>query len=83
MAHVTVISARPQLKVSEQVGFTVEQVLAGGTHLSFFSLSLQLRVLWRRPPQPAAQRDRSLIYQYKIQDKSVSFFAKGLSPAVL
>lgn len=43
----------------------------------------QLRVLWRRPPQPTAQRDRSLIYQYKIQDKSVSFFAKGLSPAVL
>ncbi|XP_023556414.1 elongator complex protein 6 [Octodon degus] len=27
--------------------------------------------------------DRSLTYQYKIQDKTVSFFAKGLSPAVL
>ncbi|XP_008702078.1 elongator complex protein 6 isoform X2 [Ursus maritimus] len=43
----------------------------------------QLRVLWRTPSQPAAQRDRSLTYQYKIQDKSVSFFAKGMSPAVL
>ncbi|XP_063117157.1 elongator complex protein 6 isoform X1 [Cavia porcellus] len=43
----------------------------------------QLRVLWRRPSWPAAQRDRSLTYQYKIQDKTVSFFAKGLSPAVL
>ncbi|XP_019485944.1 PREDICTED: elongator complex protein 6 isoform X3 [Hipposideros armiger] len=43
----------------------------------------QLKVLWRRPPQPTAQRDRSLTYQYKIQDRSVSFFAKGLSPAVL
>ncbi|XP_008069508.1 elongator complex protein 6 isoform X3 [Carlito syrichta] len=43
----------------------------------------QLRILWRRPSQPTAQRDRSLTYQYKIQDKSVSFFAKGMSPAVL
>ncbi|NP_001181780.1 elongator complex protein 6 [Macaca mulatta] len=43
----------------------------------------QLRILWRRPSQPTAQRDQSLTYQYKIQDKSVSFFAKGMSPAVL
>lgn len=43
----------------------------------------QLRVLWRKPSQPTAQRDRSLTYQYKIQDKNVSFFAKGMSPAVL
>ncbi|KAM7062976.1 elongator complex protein 6 [Molossus nigricans] len=43
----------------------------------------QLRILWRRPSQPTPQRDRSLTYQYKIQDKSVSFFAKGMSPAVL
>ncbi|XP_069329691.1 elongator complex protein 6 isoform X8 [Eulemur rufifrons] len=44
---------------------------------------LKLRILWRRPSQPTAQRDRSLTYQYKIQDKNVSFFAKGMSPAVL
>nr|XP_055200771.1 elongator complex protein 6 isoform X2 [Nyctereutes procyonoides] len=43
----------------------------------------QLKILWRTPSQPAAQRDRSLTYQYKIQDKSVSFFAKGMSPAIL
>ncbi|KAM5292702.1 elongator complex protein 6 isoform 5-T5 [Ctenodactylus gundi] len=43
----------------------------------------QLRILWRRPSQPTAQRDRSLTYQYKIQDKNVSFFAKGMSPAIL
>uniref|UniRef100_A0A8C9BVJ7 Elongator complex protein 6 n=1 Tax=Phocoena sinus TaxID=42100 RepID=A0A8C9BVJ7_PHOSS len=43
----------------------------------------QLRILWRRPSEPTAQRDRSLTYQYKIQDKNVSFFAKGMSPAVL
>lgn len=43
----------------------------------------QLKILWRRPLQPTAHRDRSLTYQYKIQDKSVSFFAKGMSPAVL
>ncbi|CAH6777639.1 elongator complex protein 6 [Phodopus roborovskii] len=42
----------------------------------------QLRILWRRS-QPTARRDRSLTYQYKIQDKNVSFFAKGMSPAVL
>lgn len=54
-----------------------------GAPLSLFSLSLQLRVLWRRPSQPTTQRDRSLTFQYKIQDKNVSFFAKGMSPAVL
>nr|XP_042137680.1 elongator complex protein 6 [Peromyscus maniculatus bairdii] len=43
----------------------------------------QLRILWRRPSQPTAQRDRSPTYQYKIQDKNVSFFAKGMSPAIL
>ncbi|XP_004835029.1 elongator complex protein 6 isoform X3 [Heterocephalus glaber] len=43
----------------------------------------QLRILWRRPSKPTAQRDPSLTYQYKIQDKTASFFAKGLSPAVL
>ncbi|NP_001411157.1 elongator complex protein 6 isoform 9 [Homo sapiens] len=44
---------------------------------------LKLRILWRRPSQPAVHRDQSFTYQYKIQDKSVSFFAKGMSPAVL
>ncbi|XP_078206810.1 elongator complex protein 6 isoform X6 [Callithrix jacchus] len=43
----------------------------------------QLRILWRRPSQSTSQRDQSLTYQYKIQDRSVSFFAKGMSPAVL
>ncbi|KAL1781602.1 elongator complex protein 6 [Sigmodon hispidus] len=43
----------------------------------------QLKILRRRPSQSTAQRDRSLTYQYKIQDKNVSFFAKGMSPAVL
>ncbi|XP_050996528.1 elongator complex protein 6 [Acomys russatus] len=43
----------------------------------------QLSILWRRSSQPTAQRDRSLTYQYKIQDKNVSFFAKGMSSAVL
>ncbi|MEJ1285842.1 elongator complex protein 6 isoform X1 [Cricetulus griseus] len=42
----------------------------------------QLRILWRRL-QPTARRDQSLTYQYKIQDKNVSFFAKGMSPAIL
>ncbi|XP_076985592.1 elongator complex protein 6 isoform X2 [Tamandua tetradactyla] len=43
----------------------------------------QLRILWRRTLQPTAQQDRSLTYQYKIQDKNVSFFARGMSPAIL
>lgn len=43
----------------------------------------QLSILWRRPSQALAQQDQSLTYQYKIQDKNVSFFAKGMSPAVL
>ncbi|XP_004449777.2 elongator complex protein 6 [Dasypus novemcinctus] len=43
----------------------------------------QLRILWRGPSQPTAQQDRSVTYQYKIQDKNVSFFARGMSPAVL
>ncbi|KAM4821595.1 elongator complex protein 6 isoform 1-T1 [Thomomys bottae] len=40
----------------------------------------QLKILWRFP---TGRRDRSLTYQYKIQDKNVSFFAKGMSPAIL
>ncbi|KAM6169548.1 elongator complex protein 6 isoform 7-T7 [Rhynchocyon petersi] len=44
---------------------------------------LKLTILWRRPAQSTAQRERCLTYQYKIQDKSVSFFARGMSPAVL
>lgn len=52
-------------------------------HLSSFFSSPQLRILWRRLAQPTTQRDRSLTYQYKIQDKNVSFFAKGMSPAIL
>ncbi|KAM9095672.1 elongator complex protein 6 [Sarcophilus harrisii] len=43
----------------------------------------QLKILWRGLQQPKAEQTRSLIYQYKIQDKNVTFFAKGLSPAVL
>ncbi|XP_047388326.1 elongator complex protein 6 isoform X1 [Sciurus carolinensis] len=43
----------------------------------------QLRILWRRPSKPTARRDQSLTYQYKILDRSVSFFARGMSPAVL
>ncbi|XP_036595191.1 elongator complex protein 6 [Trichosurus vulpecula] len=43
----------------------------------------QLKILWRGSQQTKVEQTRSLIYQYKIQDKSVTFFAKGLSPAVL
>ncbi|XP_006868857.1 PREDICTED: elongator complex protein 6 [Chrysochloris asiatica] len=43
----------------------------------------QLTILWRKLLQPTTQRERSLTYQYKIQDKTVSFFARGMSPAVL
>ncbi|XP_027698001.1 elongator complex protein 6 [Vombatus ursinus] len=43
----------------------------------------QLKILWRGLQQPKVEQTRSLTYQYKIQDKTVTFFAKGLSPAVL
>ncbi|XP_044512932.1 elongator complex protein 6 [Gracilinanus agilis] len=43
----------------------------------------QLKILRRGLLQPKSEHTRSLIYQYKIQDKSVTFFARGLSPAVL
>ncbi|XP_043834424.1 elongator complex protein 6 [Dromiciops gliroides] len=43
----------------------------------------QLKILRRGSQQLKVEQTRSLIYQYKIQDKSVTFFAKGLSPAVL
>lgn len=70
----------PQWEVTRRPsGILVERV--GPTFPSFFSL--QLRILWRRPAQPTTQRDRNLTYQYKIQDKNVSFFAKGMSPAIL
>ncbi|XP_003409734.1 elongator complex protein 6 [Loxodonta africana] len=43
----------------------------------------QLTILWRRALRTTAQREQILTYQYKIQDKNVSFFARGMSPAVL
>lgn len=43
----------------------------------------QLRILRRLASRSTARQERSLTYQYKIQDKNVSFFAKGMSPAVL
>ncbi|XP_075444263.1 elongator complex protein 6 isoform X2 [Ascaphus truei] len=43
----------------------------------------QLKITWRAPSRGKGGRDRSEIYQYKIHDKNVTFFARGLSAAVL
>lgn len=80
MTHLPELSLQPQWEVTRR-----PSGIPGGadpTFPSFFS-SLQLRILWRRLAQPTIPRDRNLTYQYKIQDKNVSFFAKGMSPAIL
>ncbi|XP_038611796.1 elongator complex protein 6 isoform X1 [Tachyglossus aculeatus] len=41
----------------------------------------QLTIRRRGPPWLKAKREPLQIYQYKIQDKSVSFFARGMSAA--
>nr|XP_020655923.1 elongator complex protein 6 isoform X1 [Pogona vitticeps] len=43
----------------------------------------QLTILQRSPWEAEAERDHPRIYQYKIQDRNVSFFARGMSAAVL
>ncbi|XP_067148201.1 elongator complex protein 6 isoform X1 [Apteryx mantelli] len=43
----------------------------------------QLKIIRRASLQPGGQPDVLQIYQYKIQDKNVTFFARGLSAAVL
>ncbi|NXO77317.1 ELP6 protein, partial [Sitta europaea] len=43
----------------------------------------QIKIIKRLSLQQAAGQDVEQIYQYKIQDRNVSFFAPGLSAAVL
>ncbi|XP_053913218.1 elongator complex protein 6 isoform X2 [Cuculus canorus] len=43
----------------------------------------QIKIIKRLSLQLTAEEDRVQIYQYKIQDRNVTFFAPGLSPAVL
>ncbi|XP_059674558.1 elongator complex protein 6 isoform X4 [Gavia stellata] len=44
---------------------------------------LKIKIIRRLSLELAAEQDRVQIYQYKIQDKNVTFFARGLSAAVL
>ncbi|XP_043921955.1 elongator complex protein 6 isoform X2 [Protopterus annectens] len=43
----------------------------------------QVKITWREPPQTAFGSDVTELYQYKLLDKNVSFFARGTSAAVL
>ncbi|NXL68287.1 ELP6 protein, partial [Chordeiles acutipennis] len=43
----------------------------------------QITIIRRLSLELMAEQDRVQIYQYKIQDKNVTFFARGLSAAVL
>lgn len=44
---------------------------------------LQIKIIKRLSLQQAAGQDLVQTYQYKIQDRNVTFFARGLSSAVL
>lgn len=44
---------------------------------------LQIKIIKRLSLRQAAEQDLVQIYQYKIQDRNVTFFARGLSAAVL
>ncbi|XP_042330718.1 elongator complex protein 6 [Sceloporus undulatus] len=43
----------------------------------------ELTIIQRSSWETRAERDLSCVYQYKIQDKNVLFFARGMSAAVL
>ncbi|NXB79378.1 ELP6 protein, partial [Donacobius atricapilla] len=43
----------------------------------------QIKIIKRLSLRQAAEQDLVQVYQYKIQDRSVTFFARGLSAAVL
>uniref|UniRef100_UPI00398EE959 elongator complex protein 6 isoform X2 n=1 Tax=Pristiophorus japonicus TaxID=55135 RepID=UPI00398EE959 len=43
----------------------------------------QLTITWRSPSPVKAEKNVTKIFQYKIQDKNVTFFARGTSSAVL
>ncbi|NXA10094.1 ELP6 protein, partial [Sapayoa aenigma] len=43
----------------------------------------QIRIIKRLSLQQAGEQDVTQTYQYKIQDRNVTFFARGLSAAVL
>lgn len=44
---------------------------------------LQIKIIKRLSLRQAAGQDLVQTYQYKIQDRNVTFFARGLSAAVL
>lgn len=44
---------------------------------------LQIKIIKRLSLRQAAEQDQVQVYQYKIQDRNVTFFARGLSAAVL
>ncbi|XP_053114725.1 elongator complex protein 6 [Hemicordylus capensis] len=43
----------------------------------------QLTIIQQSPVEKKAEKDRRRVFQYKIQDKNVTFFARGMSAAVL
>ncbi|KAM8810380.1 elongator complex protein 6 [Eudromia elegans] len=43
----------------------------------------QLKIIRRTSLQPGGERDTQQLYQYKIQERNVTFFARGMSAAVL
>ncbi|XP_019363548.1 PREDICTED: elongator complex protein 6 [Gavialis gangeticus] len=43
----------------------------------------QLKIIPRGPAELSTERDLPRTYQYKIQDRNVTFFARGMSAAVL
>uniref|UniRef100_A0A8C6ZV58 Elongator complex protein 6 n=1 Tax=Nothoprocta perdicaria TaxID=30464 RepID=A0A8C6ZV58_NOTPE len=43
----------------------------------------QLKIIRRTSLRPGGERDSLQLYQYKIQERNVAFFARGMSAAVL
>lgn len=54
-----------------------------GSQRDDIPVSLQIKIIKRLSLELTGEQDQVQIYQYKIQDKNVTFFARGLSAAVL
>lgn len=82
-------AAADALSVSDFPSLQARQRMGGkdalGSHRDSVPVpfSLQIKIIKRLSLRQAAEQDLVHIYQYKIQDRNVTFFAPGLSAAVL
>lgn len=77
------VSDPPSPQASKRCGGKEGERCDWGSQRDDIPVSLQIKIIKRVSLELMGEQDEVQIYQYKIQDKNVTFFARGLSAAVL